>query len=59
LQRQPVTRLTPSPSERDLEARTRLAWRPAWSIRNRQGTIALLLAWWRQWHVASTERRAR
>ena len=26
---------------------TRLAWRPAWSIRSRRGALAPLIQWWR------------
>ncbi len=27
---------------------TRLAWRPAWSIRSRRGALEPLIAWWRR-----------
>ncbi len=40
---------------------TRLAWRPAWGLRNRQGSLSLLLAWYRQrrksGHVKKLEKR--
>lgn len=44
-----MARLTASPTVLELEARTRLAWRPAWAMRNRQGSIALIMALWRRW----------
>ncbi len=31
-----------------LAAITALAWRPAWSIRNRVGCLAPLVDWWRE-----------
>lgn len=31
----------------DWDAVTRLAWRPAWHIRSRRGTLALLISCWR------------
>lgn len=46
-----VIRLTKSPSEQDLRSMTKLAWRPAWSLRNRQGSLILMLAWWRRWRA--------
>ncbi len=40
---------------------TRLAWRPAWGIRNRQGSVSLLLAWIRRKvkpaHAGKSEKR--
>lgn len=37
-----------SNSDDDWQEMTRLAWRPAWGIRSRQGAISLLLAWFRK-----------
>ncbi|MGI9433591.1 MAG: hypothetical protein ACR2Q4_01970 [Geminicoccaceae bacterium] len=34
-------------SDDDLRQVAALAWRPAWSIRSRQGTFSLLVNWWR------------
>jgi len=28
---------------------TRLAWRPAWAIRSRRGTLSVLREMWRDW----------
>ena len=38
-------------SEQDWETFTRLAWRPAWSIRSRQGCLKPIVEWWRNRRV--------
>ncbi len=53
------SRLTKPPSEHELQTRTRLAWRPAWSIRNRQGSVALIVAWWRHKRALRLQRKSR
>ena len=35
-------------SEENQRREIALAWRPAWSIRNRKGTIQLIVDWWRR-----------
>lgn len=32
---------------------TKLAWRPAWAIRSRRGSLAPLIEWWRQRRAVS------
>ncbi len=39
-----------------LAAITALAWRPAWSMRNRVGCLAPLADWWRERRRAKTAR---
>lgn len=35
-------------SDETWETITALAWRPAWSIRSRQGSLKALIQWWRE-----------
>ncbi|MGH1357342.1 MAG: hypothetical protein ACRBC3_01125 [Burkholderiaceae bacterium] len=34
-------------SEQTWETISAMAWRPAWSIRSRKGTLSVLLEWWK------------